>query len=87
MIRQCTVEMRDTKLIAKLSEGHKVSRDACYHHKCITGFTNLYRRFVNDSKKMEMINRKQKGCNEIAALEVLNYIDETLEASAVISHI
>ena len=79
--------MGDTKLIAKLSEGDKVSRDASYYHKCMTGFKNLCRRFVNDSKKMEKINRKQKGCKEIVIPEVLHYIEETLEASAVISHI
>ena len=80
MIKQCPVEMRDTKLIAKLSEGDMISRDACYHHKCMTRFTNSYRSFVNDRK----INGKdkQKRCEGIAILGVLNYIEETLEKNA-----
>ncbi len=35
-IRRCATEMGDKKLIAKLSEGDMISRDACYHQRCIT---------------------------------------------------
>ena len=78
MMKQCTVEMGDTKLRAKLSEGDMISRDACYHHKCMTGFTNSYKSFVKFRQD------KQKRCKEIPILEVLNYLEETLEASVVI---
>ena len=30
-----------------------ISTDNCYYHNCMTGFTNLYRSFVNDSYKKE----------------------------------
>ena len=82
MIRQWAFE-KDIGLIATLSERDMTSRDACYPHKCITGFTNSYRSFVNDRNKNG--KDKQKRCEEIAILEVLNYIEETLEASPVIS--
>ena len=59
------------------------SRDACYPHKCIAEFTNSDKRFVNDHNKNE--KNKKKRCVEIAILEVLNHIEETLEAYAVIS--
>ena len=78
MIKQCTVEMGDSKLIAKLSESDMICRDACYHHKCMTGFTNSYKSFVKFRQD------KQKRFKEIAILEVLNYIEETLEASVTI---
>ena len=45
MMKQCPIEMRDTKLIPKLSERDLISRDACYHHKCMTRFTNSHRSF------------------------------------------
>ena len=75
--------MGEIKLIAKLLEGDMISRDACYHRKCITGFTNSYRSFVNDRNKNG--KDKQKICEEIAILEVLSYINQTLEASTFIS--
>lgn len=59
MIKQCAVEMGATKVIAKLSEGAMISQDACYHHKCMTGFTNFFKSFVNDYNQTgEKIKRK-----------------------------
>ena len=80
---QCAVEMGDTKLIVKLSEDDMISRNGCYHHKCMTGFTNSYRSFVNDRNKNG--KDKQKRRDAIVIFEVSNYMEETLEASAVIS--
>lgn len=45
MTRQWYVEMGKTKLIVKPSEGD--APDACYQHKRMAGFTNLYRTFVD----------------------------------------
>ena len=45
-IRECAIRMGDTKLLAKLSEGDMVAREACYHLRCMKKFTNTYRSFV-----------------------------------------
>ena len=81
MIRQCAIEMGYEKLIAKLSEGDMISRDACYHHKCITTFTNAYRKFVNDNNR----NSKDKRLEEIAFLEALPFLEETLLTSSMMA--
>lgn len=58
MIKQCA-EMGATKVMAKLSEGAMISQDACYPHKCTTGFTNFFTSFVNDYNQTgEKIKRK-----------------------------
>ena len=45
-IRECAIQMGDTKLLAKLSEGDMGAREACYHLRCMTKFTNTYRSFA-----------------------------------------
>ena len=81
MIRQCAIEMGHEKLIAKLSEGDMISRDACYHHKCITTFTNAYRKFVNDNNR----NSKDRRLEEIAFLEAMHFLEETLLTSSMMA--
>ena len=46
----------------------------------MTRFTNSYRSFVNERSKNG--KDKQKRCEDIAILGVLNYIEEALEKNA-----
>ena len=48
----------------------------------MTVFTKLCRSFVNDCNKKE--KNKQERCEEIALLEVLNNIEETLDATTIV---
>ena len=49
-VRQAMTEMGDTKLLAKLSEGDMIAREACYHEHCMTNFRNKFRKFSNDQE-------------------------------------
>ena len=44
-------EMRDTKLLAKLSVGDMTASDALYHKKCHTALHTRYRSFVRKNTK------------------------------------
>ena len=39
-IRKCATDMYDSRIIAKLSEGDMVSREAWYHKSCLTKYSN-----------------------------------------------
>lgn len=84
MVRKCAIEMGHEKLIAKLSEGDMISREACYHLKCMTMFTNSYRKFVNNNKPVE-IDDEQKKVEEIALLETLHFVEESLQSSSLLA--
>ena len=81
MTRQWYVEIGKTKLIAKPSEGD--ARDACYQHKLMVGFTNLYRTFVNAGYKFEKNKQTKVGRNSFPWS--LSYIKKTWEVCTVIS--
>ena len=42
--------MGNTNLLAKLSEGDTILREACYHEPCMTKFRNKFRKFSNDQE-------------------------------------
>lgn len=44
-VRNMATEMRDTKLIAKLSSGDLTALDAVYHKNCLTALHTIYRSF------------------------------------------
>ena len=69
-----------TKLLAKLSEGDMVAREACYHLRCMTKFTNTYRSFVK--KNVDPDQQKQKKYESIALAEVMNFVEEGLQVNS-----
>ena len=53
------MEMGDTQLLAKLSEGDLIAQEAKYHKKCMTKFSNQYRAFVNTrNTNMKVVQKK-----------------------------
>ena len=53
-IREAVTALADTKLLAKLAEGDLIAREACYHKKCMTDFTNSYTKPVDKDKQMQV---------------------------------
>ena len=45
-VRFMATELRDTKLLARLSAGDMTASDAVYHKNCITALHTRYRSFV-----------------------------------------
>ena len=70
-------EMSDTKLIAKLSEGDMISKDAIYHKECLTGLHNRYRTFLKEKESPS--NKKRLQSNTAV------YLEEQLEVNDKIS--
>ena len=65
--------MKDTKLIAKLSEGVMFARDATYHKTCMTAFYNKSRISIESSDRKELCRI------EGAALsDVIHYIKDSI---------
>ena len=79
-ILECAIQMGDTKLLAKLSEGDMVAREACYHLRCMTKFNNTYRSFVK--KNVDPDQQKQKKYESIALAEVMNFVEEGLQVNS-----
>ena len=50
-MREAATQMGDTKVLAKLSEGDIMAREACYHKSCMDSFANRYPNFVNKEAK------------------------------------
>ena len=50
-IREATTALGDTKLLVKLAEGDLIAREACFHKKCMTDFTNRYRSYTKPVDK------------------------------------
>ena len=67
--------MLDTKILAKLSEGDMISRDACYHKRCLTEFSNKYRSFLNIKGQPQL---EHNNLDNIALAEVVAYLEEKL---------
>ena len=73
--------MSDTKLIAKLSEGDMISRDAIYHKECLTGLHNRYQKFLKEKESPS----NKKRLQSIAVAETAVYLEEQLEVNDKIS--
>ena len=41
-VREAATQMEDTSIIAKLSEGDLIAREACYHKQRMAKFSNKY---------------------------------------------
>lgn len=71
-VRKKAQELRDTKILAKLSAGDMIAIDAVYHLPCLTSFYNKHR---------SQQRRSTENCNQInpeslALAEVVSYIEE-----------
>ena len=62
-IRTCATDMCKSRIIAKLSEGDKVSREAWYHNSCLTMDSNKYRSFCK--AKIKERNGKKVNCKPL----------------------
>ena len=71
-IREAATQMSDIKVLAKLSEGDMMAREACYHKSCMDRFANQYQSFVDKEAKA---NRKsQQNHESIALAETMIYL-------------
>jgi len=71
-VRNIATELRDTKLLAKLSVGNMIAIDAVYHLKCLTLFYNKHR-----SQRRHSIEKcHQINADSLAFAEVVSYIEE-----------
>ena len=66
-------EMRDTKLLAKLSVGDMTASDALYHKKCHTALHTRYRSFVRKNTKGSGNSMQSES---IALVELTSYLEE-----------
>lgn len=77
-------ELRDTRLLAKLSSGDMTAIDALYHKNCLTTFTNRYRSFVRKSESKE---NSDLDPHAIAFAELVSYIEEIRQSDEDTDHI
>ena len=78
-IRLYAVKMGDSKVIAKLSEGDMISREACYHSSCMTEFSNSYISFSNENADTQ--KQRQKKLESMVLAEVMVYFVDPLQAN------
>ena len=83
-VRQIATDMRDTKLLLKLSAGDMVALDAMYHKDCLSFFYNRHRSVTQSSKSKE--KRCQLSADSLAFAEVVSYIEEHERISTDTSH-
>ena len=69
--------MGDTQLLAKLSEGDLIAREARYHKNCMNKFTARYRAFKKINASSAKINKKKH--KSISLAEVMVFIEEQLQ--------
>lgn len=70
-VKQCAIELQDSRILTKLSICDMVAQDAKYHVKCLVSFYNKSRgKQIKNKSDLDSIN------HEIAFTEVLSYIEE-----------
>lgn len=72
-VRKMATEMRDTKLLTKLSVGDMTASDAVYHKKCHTALHTRYRSFVRKNTKSAGDGMQPES---IAFAELISYLEE-----------
>lgn len=80
-VRECAIEMRDSKLLAKLATGDMVAIDAMYHLNCLTELRNrlrLHRERNTGRGQSESLQSRVLG-------ELVAYIEETHERDSTIT--
>ncbi len=73
-------ELRDSKLLAKLSAGDMTATDSIYHKNCFIAFYTLHRTFVRKSSHQLMLE-------SIALAELVSYIENYSQLGGDLNHI
>ncbi|CAG2208417.1 unnamed protein product [Mytilus edulis] len=74
-VKEYAVKLNDTLLLAKLSAGDLIAREAKYHSKC---FVSLYNRASRIEMKNDNVeSKKESQIHGIAFSELVSYINET----------
>ena len=73
-VRLMATELRDTKLLARLSVGDMTASDAVYHKKCMTVLHTRYRSFVR--KNEEASSSQNMPPESVALAELISYLEE-----------
>ena len=67
-------ELKDTILLAKLSSGDMVAKDAVYHKHCLTGLFTRHRSSIR--QKESSVFDDKLSCEAMALAELVSYIEE-----------
>ena len=73
-IKKAATEMSDVKILAKLSAGDMIAREACYHKDCMSQFSNKYRNHINKASK----TKKDHQQNLESIAQTMLFIEESL---------
>ena len=77
-VRKMATELRDTKLLAKISCGDLTALDAVYHKHCLT---SLYTRHRSLSRKTDQSTRDDLTPESVALAELMCYMEDCQRAS------
>ena len=72
-VKTCAKQLRDTRLLAKLSAGDMHAQDAFYHKKCMTALHNR----VRATEKTNSEDSAQTSPESIALAELASFIEES----------
>ena len=76
-MRECAFLLKDNDLITKLSAGDLIAVVAKYHAKCLVGLYNRARQSNSPTRKRAV--KSQVDLDELALVERIAYVDESLE--------
>ena len=82
-VRQIATELRDTKLLAKLSAGDMIAIDSQYHLKCLATFYSRGR----SQKRCSNETPHQINAESFALAEVVSYIEEYGQLGGDLNHV
>jgi hypothetical protein len=79
-VRKMATEMRDSKLLAKLSSGDMTATDAVYHKRCLTELSTKHRSLTRHRDSLN----SSEGMNPhaIAFAELVSYVEDIREADS-----
>ena len=75
-VRKCALQLKDSKLLAKLSDGDLIAQKAKYHPACLT---DLYRKTQAQTMAKETIQEENMNHSLVFA-EMIEYIEEYRKA-------
>lgn len=76
-VRKCAIDLGNSKLIAKLSEGDVIAIDAVYHANCLTALYKKHAKFVESRDETVATN----NVHGIVLAELVSYINESRKDS------
>ena len=79
-VRECATQLRDTKLLARLSSGDMVAIDAVYHLSCMVKLRNRLRQ-QNIAKQKE---QRDASVDALVFAELVGYIEETRQNETIV---